>query len=83
MIAAVSLLNEYESPLELDNLRVIPHPLFTRRDVDADPQLLARFDLEVPVLLLGEQGEERQLPRVSPRLSAAQLAAWLQGQGVG
>ncbi|MFZ9973222.1 MAG: glutaredoxin family protein [Vulcanococcus sp.] len=56
---------------------------FTRRDVDADPQLLARFDLEVPVLLLGEQGEERQLPRVSPRLSAAQLAAWLQGQGVG
>jgi hypothetical protein len=43
---------------------------------------LARFDLEVPVLLLREAGQERQLPRVSPRLSAAQLRAWLEGQGV-
>ena len=55
---------------------------FSRLDVDADPQLLARFDLEVPVLLLREQGAERQLPRVSPRLPAAQLGAWLRGQGV-
>jgi hypothetical protein len=55
---------------------------FSRLDVDADPQLLARFDLEVPVLLVREAGEERQLPRVSPRLPAAQLRAWLQGHGV-
>ena len=55
---------------------------FTRVDVDADLQLLVRFDLEVPVLLLREGGEERELPRVSPRLSAAQLGTWLQGQGL-
>ena len=55
---------------------------FSRLDVDADPQLLARFDLEVPVLLLREAGQERQLPRVSPRLPVAQLRAWLEGQGV-
>ena len=55
---------------------------FGSLDVDADPQLLARFDLEVPVLLLREAGQERQLPRVSPRLPAAQLRAWLEGQGV-
>ena len=55
---------------------------FSRLDVDADPQLLARFDLEVPVLLVREAGEERQLPRVSPRLPAAQLRAWLQGHSV-
>jgi hypothetical protein len=36
----------------------------------------------VPVLLLREAGQERQLPRVSPRLPAAQLRAWLEGQGV-
>ena len=55
---------------------------FSRLDVDADQQLLVRFDLEVPVLLVREAGEERQLPRVSPRLPAAQLRAWLQGHGV-
>ena len=50
-------------------------------DVDQDPQLLARFDLEVPVLLLQEGGERRELPRVSPRLAGPQLASWLRGQG--
>ena len=50
-------------------------------DVDQDPQLLARYDLEVPVLLLQEGGEQRELPRVSPRLAEPQLAAWLRGQG--
>ena len=55
---------------------------FTRLDVDADPQLRARFDLEVPVLLLRQEGVERLLPRVSPRLAAAQLRSWLQSQGV-
>jgi len=55
---------------------------FTRLDVDGDPQLLARFDLEVPVLLLRQDGLERVLPRVSPRLGPAQLRSWLTGQGV-
>ena len=50
-------------------------------DVDQDPQLLARYDLEVPVLLLRDGGSERELPRVSPRLAGPQLAAWLRGQG--
>ena len=54
---------------------------FTRLDVDADPALLARFDLEVPVLLLREGTGERVLPRVSPRLAAAQLRSWLEAQG--
>ena len=56
--------------------------VFTRLDVDADPQLLARFDLEVPVLLQREGALERVLPRVSPRLSAEQLRNWLNSQGV-
>ena len=51
-------------------------------DVDLDPHLLARFDLEVPVLLDRSTGAERVLPRVSPRLGAAQLALWLAQQGV-
>ena len=50
-------------------------------DVDQDPQLQARYGLEVPVLLLRDGELERQLPRVSPRLSVAQLGDWLRGQG--
>ena len=63
-----------------EKLRAIGQP-FTSCDVDADPALLARFDLEVPVLLLRESDGERLLPRPSPRLPAAQLAAWLRQQG--
>ena len=55
---------------------------YTRLDVDADPALKARFDLEVPVLLLREGDLERVLPRVSPRLPADQLYTWLKGQGL-
>ena len=36
--------------------------------------LRARYDLEVPVLVL----EETELPRVSPRLSGDGLRNWLQ-----
>ena len=46
-------------------------------DIDApgvEPALRARFDLEVPVLLL----KGRILPRVSPRLSGQGLFTWLQ-----
>ena len=38
------------------------------------PELKARYDLEVPVLVV--QG--RELPRVSPRLSGEGLFNWLQ-----
>ena len=55
---------------------------FEAVDVDLDPQLLARFDLEVPVLIHHGAGGERVLPRFSPRLGASQLAAWLTQQGV-
>ena len=54
---------------------------FERIDVDAHPKLLARFDLEVPVLLQRQGEAEHVLPRVSPRLSPPQLRAWLDQQG--
>jgi len=44
--------------------------------------LLARFDLEVPVLIHRGPDGERVLPRFSPRLGASQLAGWLTQQGV-
>ncbi len=46
-------------------------------DIDAPTcaaSLRARYDLEVPVLVLGET----ELPRVSPRLSGDGLRNWLQ-----
>jgi hypothetical protein len=52
------------------------------RDVDADPDLLSRYGLEVPVLLHPTADGERELPRVSPRLSAAALERWLAEQGI-
>ena len=63
-----------------DKLKVLAVP-FERLDVDDDPQLLARFDLEVPVLVRREGQTQQVLPRVSPRLSPPQLLAWLQSQG--
>jgi hypothetical protein len=41
---------------------------------DCAATLRARFDLEVPVLVLGDT----ELPRVSPRLSGTGLRHWLQ-----
>jgi len=50
-------------------------------DVDGDPALLARYDLEVPVLLLRQAGDpDRLLPRVPPRLAGDRLAEWLRGR---
>jgi hypothetical protein len=60
-----------------EKLRLLALP-FERRDVDTDPALQARYGLEVPVLLMGE----RELPRVSPRLSPEALHHWLKEQGV-
>ncbi|TVS06082.1 MAG: glutaredoxin family protein [Cyanobium sp. PLM2.Bin73] len=57
---------------------LVPAPSLTVVDVDDDPALQARFGLEVPVLLLlNEGGAPRQLPRVPPRLQGAQLRHWL------
>ena len=64
-----------------EKLRAAAVP-FEAVDVDLDPQLLARFDLEVPVLIQRGPDGERVLPRFSPRLGASQLAAWLTQQGV-
>lgn len=51
-------------------------------DVDTDPELQARYGLEVPVLVHRSAAGDRPLPRVSPRLSGAALARWLAGQGL-
>ena len=63
-----------------EKLKALAVP-YGRLDVDADPQLLARLDLEVPVLVRREGQTQQVLPRVSPRLSPPQLLAWLQSQG--
>ena len=63
-----------------EKLRQLEQPLRCL-DVDQDPALLERYGLEVPVLLVREGGAERELPRVSPRLSGTALAAWLRSQG--
>ena len=60
-----------------------PAPVLELVDIDADPALQARYDLEVPVLaLLNAEGGCHQLPRVSPRLVGEQLQSWLSRQGV-
>ena len=64
-----------------EKLRAAAVP-FEAVDVDRDPQLLARFDLEVPVLIHRGADGERVLPRFSPRLGASQLAGWLTHQGI-
>lgn len=52
-------------------------------DVDADPQLQARYGLEVPVLARrSATGELYELPRVPPRLSGERLAQWLLRHGI-
>jgi hypothetical protein len=60
------------------NLEQGIHPLkLVVVDIDAPDcaaLLRARYDLEVPVLVL----EETELPRVSPRLSGDGLRNWLQ-----
>lgn len=61
--------------LDLSQLR--PPLQLTVIDIDAsgvEPELRARYDLEVPVLHL----QDVPLPRVSPRLSAEGLFGWLQ-----
>ena len=59
--------------LELSELELVLQVI----DIDApetSPATRARFDLEVPVLAVGN----RVLPRVSPRLQGGGLFDWLQ-----
>ena len=60
-----------------------PAPRLLPLDVDADPELRARYDLRVPVLALQDsaEGSWRDLPPVPPRLSGDRLARWLADQG--
>ncbi len=51
-------------------------------DVDADPDLQARYGLLVPVLAVPRaEGGWRDLPPVPPRLAGERLLRWLEGCG--
>ena len=54
-----------------------PSLLLDLVDVDQDPELQARYGLEVPVLAIERAGGWVDLPRVSPRLGGVALQAWL------
>lgn len=64
-------------------LQLDPAPELLLRDVDADPALLARYDLQVPVLAVPVEAGDgwRELPRLPPRLQGQQLADWLHRHG--
>ena len=66
-----------------ERLRALnPAPMLELVDIDGDPTLQNRYDLEVPVLaLLDAEGSPHQLPRVSPRLAGDQLQSWLSRHG--
>jgi hypothetical protein len=55
-----------------------PAPALTVVDVDGDPDLQARYGLQVPVLAVNRLGALQELPRVSPRLTGERLGRWLQ-----
>jgi hypothetical protein len=66
-----------------ERLRALePSPALLVVDVDGDPELQARFSLEVPLLarpaLAGPAAPPRLLPRVPPRLAGAALQRWLE-----
>ena len=67
-----------EERLQSIDLSAVHPPLVLKVvDIDApgvNPELKARYTLEVPVLTFAGRG----LPRVSPRLSGAGLFTWLQ-----
>ena len=61
---------------------LLPPPQLMVHNVDAHPALLARYDLEVPVLAIQQPGGGwRELPRLPPRLAGEGLRLWLQRQG--
>ncbi|MCP9915090.1 glutaredoxin family protein [Cyanobium sp. ATX 6F1] len=59
-----------------------PAPELVLIDVDTDPELQARYGLEVPVLAVRQGGGWRELPRVSPRLAGDGLREWLRKNSV-
>lgn len=56
---------------------LVPPPAVDVIDVDQDPELQARYGLEVPVLAIEVAGRWHDLPRVSPRLGGDALQQWL------
>ena len=65
-------LEEHLRQLDLGSLQLV----LVTVDIDhpeTPPEWKARYDLEVPVLVL----DSKELPRVSPRLSGDGLSKWL------
>jgi hypothetical protein len=62
-----------------------PAPSLQLVDVDADPDLQARYGERVPLLALPAAGVAywRELPWVPPRLSGSRLQDWLRQHGAG
>lgn len=56
---------------------LVPPPPLEVVNVDRDPQLQARYGLEVPLLAVVRQGRPELLPRVGPRLAGDGLQRWL------
>ncbi|MEN9214299.1 MAG: glutaredoxin family protein [Gloeomargarita sp. DG02_4_bins_56] len=70
-----------------EKLTAIAPGCFTlaERDITTDAEWWQKYQYEIPVLTLWQDGQERVLPRLSPRLSAEQcrryLLAWLAANG--
>ncbi|MEB3224217.1 MAG: glutaredoxin family protein [Synechococcus sp.] len=43
------------------------------RDITTNPDWFARYQYEIPVLCVLEDGQEKELPRFSPRMAVAKL----------
>ncbi|WP_231594833.1 glutaredoxin family protein [Synechococcus sp. CBW1107] len=56
---------------------LVPPPRLQVVNVDHDPDLQARYGLEVPLLAVVRQGHAQLLPRVGPRLGGDGLQRWL------
>jgi hypothetical protein len=54
-----------------------PAPALRVIDIDQDPELQARYGLEVPVLAVVDPAGVQPLPRVPPRLMGERLLQWL------
>ncbi|ACA98193.1 MULTISPECIES: glutaredoxin family protein [Cyanophyceae] len=49
------------------------------RDITTNPQWFTRYQYEIPVLCLLENGQEKELPRFPPRMAVAKLEEKLAG----
>ncbi|TGG76956.1 MAG: glutaredoxin family protein [Aphanocapsa feldmannii 277cV] len=66
--------------LEQNLRRLDPVPVLRVLDIDDDPWLKARYDLEVPLLFAVTAQGWQVLPRCAPRLRGEGFAVWLQKQ---